>query len=264
MFDPTKFPYIRVQNYSDDIPPDVLADEFYNPVQDALARLFGAGPGLTMSSACEEFDREPQAAVVAGEQLGTEMVLQTALDAEATASAGIDEGDHGVWKVQATAASFDTIIRDSMVFPGVRRFIWTARVRFTGSGNFEALASEGVVIGTWAAVADTLPAFRWGPDAPLGEWQAYYNDGGDVFLGTGVELLDDTWYTLIIARDGTDGKIRYFIGTGTADPVLVATSAVAIAGSITGARRFMRCRGTAGSAAGDGYWIDKYARGIER
>ena len=81
-------------------------------------------------------------------------------------------------------------------------------------------------------------------------------------IDTGVAADDDKWYTLLIAR-GSDSKLRWYIGEGTADPVLVATSAV-WATSVSFARRMIRCVGTGGSAAGEGFWIDFIKRGIER
>lgn len=263
MFDPTLFPYVRAQSYADNIAPDVLAGEFYNPVSDNLARQFGAGPGSTMSIACEELDRESPGTVGAGDQFGTELNLNVATNAEALSTSPIAAGDHGIWKAQAIlAAAFEVIVRDNMVFPGARKYIWMARVRFTGSANFESTANEGVVFGLWGAVADTLPAFRWGPE--VANWWAYYFDGGDVFIDTGVPLIDDTWFNLWITRDGTDNKVRYYISTDVSAPVLVATSAVALGASITGARRFLKVEGTAGSGVGDGFWCDKISRGIER
>lgn len=263
MFNPTLLPYVRVQSYSDNIAPDVLADEFYNPVQDNLARLFGAGSGSSTSIACEEFDRESPGLVGAGAQFGTELNLNTATNAEALSTSAIAAGDHGVWKAQAIlAAAFEVIVRDNMVFPGARKYIWTARVRFTGRANFESRANEGFVFGLWAAAADTLPAFRGGGDV-ANIW-AYYFDGGDVFVDTGVALIDDEWYTLVITRDGTDNKVRFYVGTGTTAPTLRVTSTNPLGGSITGARRFLKVEGTAGSGVGDGFWVDKIARGIER
>lgn len=275
MFTPTAFPYVRAQNYVDNVsPPEVLADEFYNPVQDQLAKLYGAQLGMSCSMACEDFVSESPGAVIAGAQFGLELNLQTATNAEGLSAAAIDPGDMGIWKAQNTGAgAHNIIIRDNLVAPGARKSIWNARVRFIGSAAFETVANEGIVVGMWGSAADTLPAFRWGTDADvvLGavtkNWIAYYYDPaipGDVMLDTGIELLDDTWYTLILTRDGTDNKIRYYIGTGTIEPTLVQTSTVAISGSISGSRRFMKCKGTGGSANGDGFFIDHYKRGVDR
>ena len=108
-----------------------------------------------------------------------------------------------------------------------------------------------------------LPAFRWGSDFAGGNWWAYYNDGGNVFIDTGVPFADDAWYNLAITRDGTDGKVRYYLSTGTAALVLVATSIVPLPSAFS-ARRFFRIRGGAGAAPGDGGWIDFFKRCIER
>jgi hypothetical protein len=159
-------------------------------------------------------------------------------------------------------AAHDIIVKDGDNFVGDRQFIWTARVRFLGRANFETRANEGVVVGMWGAAGGTNPAFRSG--SAHATWWAYYNDAGDIYIDTGVQMLDDTWYTLIIARSSTDNKLRYYIGTGIAAPTLKATSTAAYTASITSCRRFVRCRGTAGSAAGDGVYIDKFSAGIER
>lgn len=269
MFDPLIFPYQRVNagaGYADG--QMVTAGDFYNPVQDAIARLYGAAAGRSMSINTEELDRESNAIVVAGGLFGTQLSLHTATNGQAFSVSPIAVGDHGIWKAQVPpaggGAAFDLVVWDNPAFIGNRQYIWSSRVRFVGSANFESVANEGVVVGLWSAVADTLPAFRWGPDAGLGEWLAYYNDGGDNFVQTGVQLQDDTWYTLVIARQSGDNKVRYYIGTGTNAPALVATSTVALGGSITAARRFMRCRGTAAAADLDGFWMDFYKRGIER
>jgi hypothetical protein len=264
MYDPTLFPYVRAQNYLDDNPPQVTAGDFYNPCQDALAQLFGAALGLSCSIATEEFDRESPGLVTAGGLVGSNFIYDTATNAEALSVSPIASGDHGIWKFQATAASPIMRVRDNMVFPGARRFIWTARVRFTGSANFETRANSGVVVGMWAAAADTLPAFRWGSDFAGGNWWAYFNDAGDVFIDTGVPFIDDEWYTLVLTRDGTDNKLRFYIGTGTTAPTLRVTSAAAFPATITGARRYFEINGTAGSGIGDGAWCDFYKRGIDR
>ena len=158
MYDPTLFPYVRVQNYLDDNPPQVTSSDFYNPAQDSIAQLFGAACGLSCSIACDEFDRESPGLVAVNGQVGTDFTLYTATNAEALSTSAIASGDHGIWKLQSNAASFKLIIRDNMVFPGTRRFLFGARVRFTGSANFETRANEGVVVGMWGAAADSLPA----------------------------------------------------------------------------------------------------------
>lgn len=263
MFDPLVFPYERVQTYADGGAPDVLADEFYNPVQDALARLYGAGPGLTMSIACEEFDREGGAVgLVAGAQFGLQLVINTSLNSNAIHASPIDVGDHGIWVAQNDGGGAHNFIAwDNAVFIGTRQFIWSARVRFNGRAAFETLANYGFVFGLWGAAVDNLPAFRFGSDTA--NFYAYYNDGGDQLIDTGITADDDKWYTLIVAR-GLDSKLRWYIGEGTGDPVLVATSAAAWTNAVSFARRMIRCVGTGGSAAGEGFWIDFIKRGIER
>lgn len=264
-FDPLAYPYVRAATYLDDVaPPSILADVFYNPTQDDLASLYGALAGVTCSMACDEFDRESPGTVAAGAQIGEQFTFNTGTNAEALSTTPIAPGDLGIWKIQATAATPVIRIWDNAVFPDVRQFIWAARVRFLGSSNFETEANEGVVVGLWGAATSTEPAFRWGTDSALGEWQAYYFDGADQFIGTGVPLIDDEWYTLIITRRDDDNKIRYYIGTDTSDPVLVATSAVAVPTAFSFCRRFLEVKGTAGSAVGDGVYIDFFKRGIER
>jgi hypothetical protein len=54
-FDPLAFPFVRAQTYVDPNPPAVLADEFFNPTQDALARFYGAAVGYSTSLVNDEF-----------------------------------------------------------------------------------------------------------------------------------------------------------------------------------------------------------------
>lgn len=266
MINPLIYPYVRVQTYSDANPPAVLSEEFYNPTEDALARLYGSLCGLSTSMACDEFDKEINAAspVVLNGQVGTDFLFQTATNASGTSVAPPTPGDHGVWALtnNVGAAAHNIVIVDAPSFVDTQQFIWSCRIRPHGVANFETRVNEGLVVGLWNATGDNKPAFRWGSD--VANWYAYYNDGGDQFIDTGVAVADDTWYNLIINRLSSDNKIRYYIGTGTTAPTLVATSGVAVATAFSNARRFIRCRGTGASAAGDGFRIDYFKRGILR
>ncbi len=264
MFDPTLFPYVRVQNYVDGIAPDVLADEFYNPAQDGIARLYGGACGASVSIAVDEFDREGGAVgLVAGAQFGSQLVINTSTNSTALHTSPIAAGDHGIWLARNNGGGAHNFIAwDNACFIGARQFIWTARIRLQGRAAFESRANYGLVCGLWGAAVDNLPAFRTGAD--FANFWAYWNDGGDNFVDTGVAAIDDAWFTLIITRKSSDNKLRYYIGSGTTAPVLVHTTAAAVATAWSFARRFIRCVGTGGSALGDGFYIDKFARGIER
>lgn len=264
MFDPTLYPYTRVQTYSDGNPPAVLADEFYNSTEDHLARLFGAMCGLSTSMACDEFDVESGGALLAGTRVGEHFTFDTGANADAQSVSPIADGDHGIWLFRNSVggAAHNVIIRDNAVFIGARQFIWGARIRLEGRANFATRVNEGVVVGLWGAAADTMPAFRTGSD--FANWWAYYNDAGDIFVDTGIPAIDDTWFNLFITRKSSDNKLRWYISTGTATPVLVHTSAAAFPAAITFARRFLKNLGTAGSAIGDGVYVDFFKRGIER
>jgi len=261
MFDPTLPPYTRVQTYSDGNPPVVTAEEFYNPVQDQIAQLFGGKTGSSISMSCDEFSRPGSAA--SGQQAATDFLLNTATNANALGVAGIVDGDHGIWRFQNNvgAAAHDLILYDADKFVGARQFIWTARIRLEGRANFETRANEGLVVGMWGGAGGTQPAFRTG--SAHANWWAYYDDAGDHFIDTGVAAIDDSWFTLVVARKA-DNFIRWYIGVGTAAPTLRATTPVAIATVFTSCRRFVRNVGTAASASGDGFYLDKFACGVER
>lgn len=263
MFDPTEYPYARVLTYSDGIAPVVTSDEFYNPTQDHLGRLFGAQGGISTTMHTDDFTREG-AGIVAGGQVGTDFTMYTGTNAVAATSSGIADGDHGIWYLRNNVGgvAHDILLRDGDNFVGARQFIWTARVRFLGRAAFETRANEGVVVGMWALGGGTNPAFRAGSN--FANWYAYYNDGADQFIDTGVQMIDDTWYTLIITRKVLDNKLRWYIGTGISAPTLKAVSPAAYNSAITSCRRFVRNVGTAASAALDGFFIDKYSAGIER
>ncbi len=262
MFNPLAYPYVRATTYSDGIAPAVLSDQFYNPTQDAIARLFGANGGVSTTMLFDDFSREGTAG--AGGQVGTDFSMSTGTNATASHASGIADGDHGIWYLRNSVggAAHDIILRDGDTFVGARQFIWTARVRFLGRANFETRANEGVVVGLWGGAGGTNPAFRTG--SAHANWWAYYNDGADQFIDTGIQMIDDTWFTLIVTRDVADNKLRWYIGTGISAPALVATSPAAYNAAMASCRRFVRCRGTAGSAAGDGFYIDKFNAGIER
>lgn len=258
-FDPEAFPYVRAQNYVDDNPPDVLADEFYNPVQDVLARLYGGMGGISTSVVWDEFDRPFQTASpgASGDQFGTDFALTTGATNCQGRSVGTSASGQG--QAQATPTvngSFSLSAADTYSLIGVNRlFIQTARAIVIGRARLSTIANQGCVIGL-GDLASTLPAFILGSDQP--NWHTVYNA---VTVDSGVPQVDGDWVDLIIARK--DASIRWYIQPEGGTLTLVRTEAVA--GALVDARRYLRIADNTGSAVlNDGLYIDFYGRIIER
>lgn len=258
-WDPEAFPYVRAQTYADDNPPDVLADEFYNPVQDSLARLYGGMAGISTSTVWDEFDRPFQTSSpgASGDQFGTDFAL-TALATNCRGkSVGTSSSGHGVAQASPTVnGSFALTAADTYSLIGANRlFIQTARVIVIGRARLATLADEGSVIGL-GDVASNLPGFVLGSDDP--NWYTSY---GGTTTDSGVAQVDGDHVTLIIARK--DGSIRWYILPEGGSLTLVRTEADASA--LVDTRRYFNVEDNTGSAVlNDGLYIDHYGRVIER
>lgn len=258
MFDATGYPYSRAQSYIDANLPAVLSDQFYNPTQDNLGLLYGAFYGQSASIAKDEFDRESNGFVTVGGLVGSQFLLQTSTNAKASSATAAAQGDHGIWLLQNDAGGLhEQIVYDADSYVGTRRFIWTVRLRLT-AGTKAALdlaANEGILVGMGNLVSN-LPTFYGGSDQA--NWRISVNAAT---YDSGVALSDGTWYWLVVARQ-TNNDIKFWIKSGAGALTLVRT--VNWGGNLTGCKRYLHTLGTAGSAAGHGFNVDMFARGIER
>lgn len=256
MFNPLSYPYVRAQNYTDGGLPKVSSDEFYNPTQDLIARLYGAATGQSCSIRTEEFDRESGGLVTSG-MFGTQLNLSVCTNAKTFSTATITPGDHGVWQISVdTKGAFDFIAQDNSSFVGALSFIWTAKVKLGFRARLDTVANEGFALGL-GGIALGLPSFVAGKDKA--NWQAFV---GTKFFDTGIPVVNNAWVWLIINRL-PDGVVRFYIKDSALAPKLVASESFPAA--LTSCRRYVRMRETAGLAlANDFFQIDMYARGIER
>lgn len=263
MFDPLVFPYVRAQNYADNAPPQVLSDEFYNPAQDAIARLFGGLVGQSTSLATDEFERPfvYAVALAGGELFGEQFQVLAApgpTNMRAQSQAPSLAGDHGVARcvVDAGAAAANIAVGDNSCFIGAsRQYIWVAKVRVLSRARLETVPNEGVMVGLGDTTSG-LGAFVGGNDQA--NWQVHL---AGVYTDTAVPLANDTWYWLAIARQ-TDGNVRFYIDSGTGWALVPGTANVP--GAIPGARRYFRFNETAAAVILDYAEIDHFSRGIER
>lgn len=258
-FDPEAFPYVRAQNYVDDNPPDVLADEFFNPVQDSLARLFGGMGGVSTSVVWDEFDRPFATASpgASGDLFGSDFALTAAALNCQGQSVGTSASGHGQAKATPIVnGSFNLAAADTYSLIGANRlFIQTARLIVIGRARLSTIANSGMVCGL-GTLASNLPIFILGSDQP--NWYTSY--AGST-VDSGVAQVDGDWVDLIIARK--DGSIRWYIQPEGGAMTLVRTEAAA--GALVDTRRYLRVGDDTGSAVlNDGLYIDFYGRIIER
>lgn len=264
MFNPLEYPYVRAQTYVDGNPPAVLSDEFYNPTQDALARLYGSTLGYSTSLSTEEFCRLQLSALtpIAGDPFGTELAVLNnpgGFEFLSVSPSGVNE--HGVYRVRGNVAGnrggppgFQ--VGDGLRYLGARRWIFRCRLRCS---KFSVLtgADPGLVTGL-GSYASGLPV--WIANN-TGFW-AYQWDGGNAV--SAIPTVDDEWVTLWIACRDADAKVRWYLKRD-ADPLplLIDTRTLA-APDLAGVRRFMRYQVTAGAADLDYVELDSISLGCER
>ncbi len=256
MFNPLAYPYVRARNYTDGGLPKVLSDEFYNPTQDLIAKLYGAATGQSCSIRTEEFDRESGGFVKSG-MFGTQLNISTCVNAKALSTTALSPGEHGIWQVSVDAkGSFDFIAQDNTCFIGVLPFLWTAKVKLGARLRLDTVANEGFAVGLGGTITG-LPSFLAGKDKA--NWQAFV---GTKFFDTGVPVVDNAWVWMHITRE-VDGTVRFYLKDNAMPPKLVASES--FPGSLTSCRRYIRMQDSAGLAlANDFFQIDMYARGIDR
>lgn len=255
--DPRTFPYVRIQNYADGVAPAVLSAEFYNPVQDYQAALFGGAVGQSWSMVTEEFLLDPAVAQVANGRFGQQLTIRTASSANANTVSAPGAGAHGVWQslVLADPSSFVASDTDSNI--GTADFLWSAKVRFNNNTSLPDFANridEGFVIGM-DNVATGLPAWVMGKDSP--NWN--YLQGG-AFQDSGVAWAKNTWYTLRMFR--VSGQLSFTIQPEGAG--LTAFGPFAYGGAVNSARRYFAFNTVIGATINAAAYIDVFARIIGR
>lgn len=265
MFDPLAPPYVRAQTFVDANPPAVLADEFYNPVQDALARLYGAAAGYSTSLSCEEFCLLTLSATApaAGDQFGTELgvLSNPAGGSEYLSVTPTGPGEHGVYRVRGVAAGdrggppgFE--VGDGLRYLDARRWIFRCRLRCS---KFSVLtgADPGLVTGL-NSFASGLPI--WLANAS-GFW-AYQWDGGNAV--STIPTVDNEWVTLWIACRDADAKVRWYLKRDTDPlPILVDTRTLTTP-VLVNCRRYLKYGVTMGAGALDFVEVDNISLGAER
>ena len=118
-------------------PPAVTAAEFYNPVQDFIARLYGAAAGYSTSLSYEEFLlNAPGVAPAVGDPFGTELgVISNPMGGSIyTPVPAVGPNEHGVYRIFGVAAGdrggppgFQ--VGDGLRYLGARRWIFRCRLR---------------------------------------------------------------------------------------------------------------------------------------
>lgn len=263
MFNPLAYPYVRAQTYVDGNPPAVLADEFYNPTQDALARLFGGLAGYSTSISNEEFLRLQLTATtpVAGDPFGTELAVVTnpgGFEFLSVAPAGPNE--HGVYRVRGNAAGArggapGFRVGDGQRFIDTKRFIFRARVRCS---KFAIIyGADGLYFGLGDLSVFNFPTWI----ATGGFWTTFWNAGSTT---TAIPAVDGEWVTLWITCEDADATVRWYLKRN-ADPLpLLLDTQVIAAPSLSGVRRYMHYQVTGAAADVDYVELDTMSLGVER
>ena len=264
MFNPLEYPYVRAQTYVDGNPPAVLSDEFYNPTQDALARLYGSTLGYSTSLSTEEFCRLQLSALtpIAGDPFGTELAVLNnpgGFEFLSVSPSGVNE--HGVYRVRGNVAGNRAgapgfKVGDGQRNIGTTRFIFRARVR---CNDFSVIdPSAGLYFGLGDISVFNYPS--WIADG-TGFWITFWDGGA---FTSAIPTVDDEWVTLWITCEDADAKVRWYLKRD-ADPLplLIDTRTLA-APDLAGVRRFMRYQVTAGAADLDYVELDSISLGCER
>lgn len=265
MFDPLAPPYVRAQTYVDANPPVVLADEFYNPVQDALARLYGAAAGYSTSLSYEEFTRLVLTAVVPtiGDPFGDELAVLTNPGGGFTflSTSPSSANQHGVYLVRGVASGnrgggtgFQVV--DGRRYAGMLRWIFRCRVRCS---KFSVISTSppGLVLGI-GALTDSLPS--WVADG-TGFWTTFWDGGATT---TAVPTTDGEWVTLWVAHRDGDGKVRWYLKRDTDPLPLLLDTQTLTTKNLTSIRRYLRYLVTGGAVDLDNIEIDSISLGVER
>jgi len=256
MFNPQAFPYVRAQTYTDGAAPAVLSDVFYNPVQDAIARLFGATSGISTSIATDDFCADANAASVAPAPFGTQFSASTLTNLSIAPAAATANAVCGAWEavITAGAAPFEFFATEAACNLGSRQWIFAARVRIKARARIDTVANGGLIVG-WGDNLSNNPRFLAGRDQA--NWHVF---NGAAYVDTGFPVTDDTWTWLIASSTGSSVKYYITIGATVGNPVITAAW-----GGIASAARTIRFRETTNLALANDYLqVDMFGRGIER
>lgn len=266
MYDPTEFPYVRAQTYVDDNPPAVLSDEFYNPVQDALARMFGGMAGYSTSVSNEEFVlSKTGSAPAAGDRFGQELTVLTNPGSNFLTATVTPTGpnEHGIVQVYGAGGG------DRGGSPGFRtgeapRFVdtlrWIMRWRVRCS-NFTTLESAppGLQLASGDLTTFNYPA--WLADGTTGFWITVGQAGP---YTTAVPTVDGEWIDLWVAVKDADAECRWYYKRD-ADPLPVLVRQETLTSpSLQEMQRWMRYQVTGGAAAVDNIELDCVGFNAER
>jgi len=265
VFDPLAYPYVRAQTYVDANPPEVLSDEFYNPTQDGIARLFGSFAGYSTSLVWEEFEvPKLTSAPAVGDAVGLELavVSNTGGNFDTASTIPVGPNEHGVLQIKGNVAGArggapGFVAADAYRYVGTQRWIFHARLRCS---NFSVLsnAPPGLVVGL-GSLASTLPS--WICDAATGFWNTFW-DGG--ITTTTIPTVDGEWVDLWIAVKDADGICRWYLKRD-ADPLpMLLDSQALVTPSLVDVRRYVQNIVAAGAVAADNIEIDTIAMGVER
>jgi hypothetical protein len=265
VFDPLAPPYVRAQTYVDANPPAVLSDEFYNPVQDALARLYGAAAGYSTSLSYEEFLLLHFTAVTpaVGDAFGVELGVITNPGGgfEYLSTSPASANQHGVYRIRGTASGYrggapGFQVGDALRYVDTRRWIFRARIRCS---NFSVLTTSppGLVAGL-GALSSSLPC--WLADA-TGFWTTFWDGGATV---TAIPTVNDEWVTLWIAHRDGDGVVRWYLKRDSDPlPLLLDTQTLATPGLVN-VRRYVRYLVNNTAIDLDNIELDNISLGVER
>ena len=258
MFDPTIYPYVRAQNYVDANPPAVLSDEFYNPTQDALARLYGGLSGYSMANSNEEFVRWIVTTIpVVGDRLGSDLTVFANPGGGFTIGsvAATGPNEHGVLRIFGTANG------NRGGAPGFRagecprnvgtlRWIYRERVRCS---NFAILenAPAGLQLATGDLTVFNYPA--WLADGTTGFWITVGQAGPFV---TTVPTVDNEWINLWITLQDADGVCRWYYKRDSDPLPILARQETLAMPTLTGMQRWLRYQVTGGAVIADNIELD--------
>lgn len=265
MFDPLAPPYVRAQTYADGSAPAVLSGDFYNPVQDTIARLYGGVAGYSTLALYEDFLQPVVTAVVptpgANDPFGRDFRVQrnTGSGFKFLSVDPTGPNQYGVYQILGVAngnrgGDPGFLVTDSSSTAGTLRWIFRARLRCS---NFSPLTitPPGLVVGTGAGV---LPS--WAADS-TGFW--IYRWEGNVGTST-IATVPGQWVTLwITLRDG-DGKVRWYLKRDSDPaPLLVDTRTLASPDQPL-VRRFLAYQVGNTAVAADNIEIDNISLVVER
>lgn len=240
-FDPLAFPFQRAQTYVDANPPEVLSEEFYNPVQDALARLFGGIAGYSTSICNDEFVFPQDFGLGAdgsglppGSPFGTELAVFLNKGGHFNYGSVLvpSAGMFGVYQVRGfvagdRGAGSGFAVGDSARYLGTNRWLFRARVRINTFATLNLFY-------TGLGVAGIYPL--WVAD-DSGFWQTSADAGG---LATAFPTVDDQWVTLWIGCKDADAVVRFYYQRDGVDaiPVLADTRTLMTASLVSAQRMF--------------------------